>query len=148
MNRTQHRYAEPFTDDYVRGLEEGKRHQQPSPITLARLDKIEKTIEPLPAWMQHINDALMSIKEELGSIKKDTTYTNGKVAELVAWRERLVGAKDAVKVMWVVFGALLLAGVFALFNMWAQMQQLDAKINGAVADSFENYLEVKGYSPN
>lgn len=135
-------WAPPFNNpDFQHGFEEGRKHQEPSPVTLARLDRIEKVIEPLPTWMQHVSDTLFLIKE-------DTGYTNGKVASLILWRERLAGAKDTIKGVWIVFGALLLAGVFALFNMWSQMQQLDAKINGAVAESFESYLEIKGYSPN
>jgi len=111
--------ASPFTPDYMRGFDQGQKHSNPSPETLRRLDEIEKKVDPLPLFMQHVTEVLSSIKE-------DTTYTNGKVADLVSWREQLIGAKKALGVIWVVLGVFAIAGIFALFSMWSQLQHLNA----------------------
>jgi hypothetical protein len=118
MKKDEH-LASPFSPDYLRGFDQGQKHAIPSPETIRRLDEIETKVDPLPLFMQHVTEVLSSIKE-------DTAYTNGKVADLVSWREQIKGAKQALGVIWMVLGVFATAGIFALFSMWSQLQHLNA----------------------
>jgi len=76
----------PFTEDYVRGLEEGRKHQSPSPITLERLDKLESYVQGLPVELITVKNGISNINEKLDGhtevhekIEKLVTYTNGRV---------------------------------------------------------------------
>lgn len=66
--------------------------------------------------------------------------TNGKVAEIQKWRERMVGA------MWA--GGILCTVVILPLLTWAilEVNSLDEQINTAVTQSFETYLELNGYA--
>jgi len=79
------------------------------------------------------------ISKELTDIRKEVKFTNGKVKDLMAWREQVKGASTALKSVWAIIGIFIIGMTIALFNMWVEFQSLDLKIETAVADEVSEY---------
>ena len=72
------------------------------------------------------------------SILKQVTYTNGKVGELVKWRERLKGS-------WLTIGvfATILSFVIPLLINWAYSQKnINDEVNKMVEKKMSEYIEL------
>jgi hypothetical protein len=87
-----------------------------------------------------------SLKETLDAhtdvhaqILENVKATNGKIADIQRWRERVVGA------MWA--GGILCTVVVLPLVTWAilEVNTLDEQINKSVSQAFEDYLELNGY---
>lgn len=120
------------SEDWWDGAEYGRKHSRPSQETDRRLTNLEQAVSGLPVFMQKATDKLDGL-----NVKAD--YTNGKVAGLVAWREQMKGAKDALGYVWAFLGVFFIAIIFGMFQMWVQFQGLDSMIEQSVTAQLDNY---------
>ena len=98
-------------------------------------------LSPAQIMMEHeVADLRKELTSTLGYIRETmengfrtmTTkqdYTNGKVAEIMAWKYRVEGGATVVKGIWGAVGAYVIAATIGLFYMWIAFQQMEAKFN-------------------
>ena len=111
-----------------------------------RIDAIDAIVRLLPAQLTHLDDILaehtkanIRIENSVSEVDQKVTFTNGKVAELIRWREQVKGASTALKGIWGVLAIFVITAIFGVFWMWVEFQSLDDKIRNTLASELENY---------
>lgn len=115
-----------------------------------RIATIEEIIKDLPSILTHIEDTLKNhtdahtrIELSVRKVDEKISFTNGKVADLIKWREQVKGASMALKGVWGLLAIFVVASIFGMFYMWVEFQSIDYRIRDVLVKELENYqLEV------
>lgn len=79
-----------------------------------------------------ITRSFTELKKDIQQVLVQATLTNGKVAELQAWKLRYEGGAIVLKGIWGFIGVYILAATGALLMMWSDYRNLEATIRRVV----------------
>jgi len=92
-----------------------------------------------PFTNREIKAMFEHISKELTNIGKEVKFTNGKVKDLIAWRQQLTGAGTVIKGLWAFAGVFAVAIIFAVFNMYLELRDIDTKVQASVQAELSTY---------
>ena len=107
--------------EYWKGVEEGKKHTEPSPLTQAHMQEFQEfktEWKHLPVTLSELLHGVASIKDTiLPTITKEVKNTNGKVAEVTSWKQQVIGGAKVAGFVFAIFVAILGWALYAIVNL-------------------------------
>lgn len=140
---------------YNKGFKQGQLHQKTAPDTDRRLKSLEESIlgEIKPSISELATNFRVFVQETQDyheqqcktqqKILEQTTAHNSRMTKIELWKATLDGGKLALKGVWGVIGAFVIAGVIAIFaamfQMYVMYQNLPNIISAEVTSQLGNY---------
>lgn len=97
-----------------------------SPTQLIMKHEVDDLRKELTTALDYIK---IAVESGFKSTNTKLEYTNGKVAELMAYKLRMEGGAAVIKGIWGAVGMYVISATIGLFYMWVSFQQMAAKFD-------------------